>query len=366
MPTSAAAMQAETTGEDPPPEPAGDPADAPPAPSDLAVGQQSAHTMVLSKHPRDSDTGRPVPAAARASRDSLPSISEDLDAASTPLAAAKPITTGGGSAQKATFGRDGNGHTGLARLPSSWGSRASEASSATVLRAPSTETTPGAGGAGTSDRPAPPSRASVYELAPVPPDSAAAAAGGPGLGATKPPVPRLSSLGSGGGSSRDVRPGGKLPGPLLSHSSSNATGGVASSAGNSAGSLAGSSAAGSSASALPKAIDAVLATGIRPKAADEGTADRDIAGHRADQLPGQAPGPTRNDDKERRQPAHAGLLGVSSGDNTCGAAAEAGTELRPLAPSKTAELRALPPSALEARVEQAARLYGPRAPQVCC
>ena len=366
LPASAVAMQAETTGEDLPTEPASDQADAALAPSDIAAGHQSWHTAVPSKRSRDGDTGRLVPAAARASRDSLPSISEDLDAAGSPLAATKPITAGFGSAPKAASRRDGHGDAGLARLPSSWGSRASEASSATVLRAPSAEA--GAGGTAVSERPAPVSRASGDESAAVPLDGAAAAAGGSGFGASKPPVPRLSSLASGGGSSKDVRPGGKLPGPLLSHSSSNATGGVASSVSNSAGSLAGSSNPGSSASALPKAIDAVLATGIRPKATDEGTAGGDIAGHRSrfsgDQVPGQAPGMVRSDDLASREaPADLGLL---SGDNTCGAASEAGTEARPLPPSVKAELRALPPSALEARVEQAARLHGPQAPQVCC
>ena len=371
---SAAAMQAVCGNcDDPTANPSAPPADGPaeatPASPDIAAGQQSWHNALPTKRSRDSDIGSPVPAAARVLHDSLPSISEDLYAPGSPLAAAKPIT-GSRSVGKADFGRNlsgSDGNAALARLPSSWGSRASEASSATVVRAPSAEAAAETGAATASHRPALARGATRNGSAPDPLDCAAASAGVTARGATKPPVPRLSSLASGSGASGEVRSGGKLPGPLLSQYGSNATGSVASSVGAPSGSLAGSSNAGSGTGALPRAIDAVLATNAPPEVADEGAAGkRDSAADRswvsADQLSEGAPVLVRDAAKDSQKPA-AAAVGGSSGGDALGAVSEGGAGLQPSPPP--AELRELPPSELEARVELAARLHGPQAPQVC-
>ena len=364
LPASAAAMQAVCGNCDDPTAkpsapPAGGPAEATPASPDIAAGQQSWHNALPTKRSRDSDIGSPAPAAARVLHDSLPSISEDLDAAGSPLAAAKPIT-GSGSVGKADFCPDRGGFAGkaaLARLPSSWGSRASEASSATVVHAPSAEAAAETGAAAAPNHLALARGTSRDGSAPERLDSAAALTGVAARGASKPPVPRLSSLASGSGfSGENVRAGGKLPGPLLSHSGSNATGSIASSVGTPSGSLAGSSNAGSGTGALPRAIDAVLASDSVPEAADKRTAGGDDAAHRSDvsaeQLQHRDPALMGNDDEDSRvTTAVAGAVRVLSGDDTGGAAMAPGAGLQP--------------SELEARVELAARLHGPHTPQVC-
>ena len=377
LPASAAAMRTQATGVDLPLEPAGEQADVAPAPADVAPGRQPWEKVVPSKLPRDSEQlgiGRPAPAALPALHDSLPSISEDaLGASSTLLAAGEPIARGG-SVSAAALGWDrggppGSGDKGLPRLPSSWSSRASEASSATAVRAPSAEAAAWPGAA--SERSASASGASLIKPAPEPLDGAAASAGGSvARGAGKPPVPRLSSFAS--GASGDGRSsGGRLPGPLLSQSGSNATGSAASAAGNPSGSLAGGSNAGSGASALPRAIDAVLATINPHRTADEeaaGKEDRvaDPGCSSADRLPDRAPPTNLDGTTDSREPADAGMGGTVSGDDDCGAAAVVRAGLGPSPPSEALGRQELPLTELEARMELAQRLHGPTSPQVCC
>ena len=365
LPASSAAMQAGGVSDDSATESAphvvAQPDARPPPPADPAAAKQAARA-VPAKRSWSGGLGGHTSPAMRAPVESLPSISEVFGSAGSAPSNMEALRPAAGIGPKQTSlpGPSAvRSNTAVARLPSGWGSRASEASSTTVLGAASLDAAVGSTVAATSEQLAGMRSASLTEPLPDPPLGVAAPVGNMGAAAGKPPVPRLSSLAS--AASGDAALGSRLLGPVLRKAGSNALGSI----GSMTGSVAGSSHA--SGSALPGAIDAALATHTTPRADDAKTAGAQHTGlgrsrlsvnsWAADRTPGLPRSPT-DDSRKAAAAAPADALSLTEAPGP-----GAGPRASPAADGLA--LHELPPSELAACALTAERLHGPRAPQVC-
>ena len=331
----------------------------------LTARQQTAHVLP-SKRSWGGGPGRQVSAATRhVSEDSLPSISEVFGAAGSALATGlrQPVTDSAPLREASAEQHLGKvrGKPGVAWLNSGWSSRASEASSATLVNAPSLDASASLGAV--KDRHAAITGGDwVTGSPPEPLLSVAASVDEPSVDAGRPLASRLSSFASAAGG--EVQPGSKLSGPLLSKAGSSGLGSIGSGC---AGALIASLA--SSGSALPGAASTALACTNSPGGGDEQPASVHGRGTRRSRLsvaspPNEAQVQGSNDTEDGHESAPADVVAAVQAGDIGSTAMDAVLQAQSPPASGAAGLRELPPSELEARVSLAEQLHGSRAPQV--